>query len=160
VQTTILQPQQLPARPVNPAPPQHTTSSDEANLLQTQEPLFCHFPEAIYVSNLLPTRTPRELDQFKRHCCLQYDTHRQTLLLERPLDHVREITPNALTFENLLWRARTTVAHFGVTEEYFWIRRQVRRHIIDRAILVPAYKVFYAWDSASWHTTILPSNYR
>ena len=149
-------------RPRNPVLRHQTdTSSDEANYLGTQDqPLFCHLPETIYVSEGLPTRKPRELQAFKEHCRLQYEQSRATLVLEQPLNRLREYTTSPLNFQNLLWRSRTTVTYFGIFEEYHWIRRQTRAHVPDRAVLQPAYKVHYTWTDGGWTVTRLPRNHQ
>lgn len=146
-----------PTIPSNPVARQHSTSSDEAHFLETQpRDLHCHLPEAIFVSEQLPTRTPRELDVFKHHCRLQYEQFPQeTLLLASPLTRARDITTSPLNFQNFLWRSKTTLTYFGILEEYQWIRRQQRTNQPDRAILRPAYEVFYPWNETTWKVTLL-----
>ena len=146
-------------RPIAPerratAPP--TTSSEEATFLATDTPFYCYYPESIYVSDHLPTRSPRALQAFKEHCRLQFVQVHQPLLLQQPLERAREITPSPLNFQNLLWRSSVTVSHYGIFEEYHWIRRQQRPHAPDRAILQPAYKVFYGWQTDGWSVSRLP----
>ena len=140
----------------SPTPRQRSTSSEDEDFLDTQVPAYCYYPETIYIGEGLPTRSPRALRAFKHHCRLQYDQSRVTLVLDQPLDHIREFTSSPLNFQNLLWKGRTTVAHFGIFEEYYWIRRQTRPNVPDRAILQPAYKVHYHWNNDSWSVTRLP----
>ena len=100
---------------------QHSMSSEEADFLETHVPAYCYYPENIYLGDALPTRTPRTLQAFKNHCRLQYDQGRVTLVLDQPLDHLREFTSSPLNFQNLLWKGRTTVTHYSIFEEYYWI---------------------------------------
>jgi hypothetical protein len=65
-----------PSRSIAPerhATAQPTTSSEEATFIATEGPYYCYYPESIYVSDHLPTRTPRELHAFKEHCRLQFE---------------------------------------------------------------------------------------
>jgi hypothetical protein len=156
---TFLQPQHR--HQAQPTVRQHSTSSDEIQYLETQPiQLHCYYPEAIYISDHIPTRSPRELTSFKEHCRLQYNAHRTTLILDLPLSRIREFTSNPLNFQNLLWKSRTTVSHFGIHEEYQWIRRQARPDVVERVIWQPAYKVFYAWDQDGWNVSRLPRNHQ
>ena len=151
----------IPVYPQQPAARQHSTSSEEAQFLDTQPTqLHCYYPEAFYIADHVPTRTPRELRQFKEHCRLQYQAQRNTLVLDLPFSRVHEITSNPLNFQNLLWKTHTTLTHFGITEEYQWIRRQIRIGIPDNTILRPAYKVFYPWNTDGWNVSHLPRNHQ
>ena len=38
----------------------------------SDQDLYCHFPEEIYLSSVLPTRTPRELRHFQDQCWRTY----------------------------------------------------------------------------------------
>ncbi len=136
---------------------QTTTSSEEEQLLRTPgNPLYCYYPESIYIADHIPTRKPRELESFKNHCRLQYDTYRLPLEINHPLENIRQITNTPLEFQNLLWCSKVLVTHFGIFEEYQWIRRQFRPNHPERAILQPAYKVFYSWSLDGWSVTRLP----
>lgn len=156
---TLLQPQNT--HRTNPPVHQHSTSSDEAQFLETQpRQLHCYYPEAIYIADHIPTRSPRELTAFKDHCRLQYNVNQTTLVLNHPLSRIREITSNPLNFQNLLWKSRITIDYYGIHEEYQWIRRQTRTGTNDTAIWQPAYRVFYAWVHDGWNITRLPRNHR
>ena len=137
-----------------------STSSEDADFPGAPgAPVFAHYPEAIYVAEDLPTRKPRELRAFREHCRLQYERDRVTLVLDQPLERLREYSTSPLNFQNFLWRSRTTVGYFGITEEYHWIRRQIQRNGPDRAILQPAYRVHYTWNEGGWTVTRLPRNH-
>ena len=160
VQPTLLRPQARPIL-VPPITHQHSTSSEENQYLETQDiQVYCHLPESIYVANHLPTRKPRELTLFKEHCRLQYNAHRQPLVLSHPLERIREITVEPLNFTDFLWKSKTTVSHFGIFEEYQWLRRKERIHHPDHIIWQPAYQVFYAWDSEGWNVSRLVNERR
>ena len=61
-----------------PAPiVEHTSESKETRFVPPRaNKLHCYYPEAIYVSSVLPTRTPLELHKFRQRC--------QILLRESP----------------------------------------------------------------------------
>ncbi len=64
-------------------------SSKEEQLLRTPgNPLYCYYPESIYVADHIPTRKPRELESFKNHCHLQYDTYRLPLEINHPIENI------------------------------------------------------------------------
>ncbi len=88
----------------------------------------------------------------------QYNTYRLPLEITHPIENIWQITNTPLEFQNLLWRSKVLVTHFGIYEEYQWIRRQYRPNYPERAILQPAYKVFYSWTSSSWSVSRLPRN--
>jgi len=155
--------QATPSEPVYPSiqevpvARQHSTSSNEAQFLETQPRQFhCHLPKTIFVSEHLPTRTPRELNVFKNHCYIQQQAHPQeSLVLELPLTLARDITTSPLNFQNLLWKSKTTLSFYRIFEDYCWIRRQQRLNRPDQAILQPAYQVHYKWDQHGWTVTRL-----
>jgi len=75
--------------PQVPLPRQTTTSSEEEQLLRTPgNPLYCYYPESIYVADHIPTRKPRELESFKNHCHLQYNTYRLPLEINHPIENI------------------------------------------------------------------------
>jgi hypothetical protein len=150
-----------PSRSIAPetcATVQPTTSSEEATFIATEGPYYCYYPELICVSDHLPTRSPRELHTFKEHCRLQFQQLQNIIVLHQPLECAREITPSPLNFQNLLWRSTVTVSHYSIYEEYHWIRRHQHPHVLDKAILQPAYKVFYGWNTDGWSVSRLPQN--
>ena len=154
-------PQLATPRTANPPTRRNSTSSDEILFEGAQGvPIVAHYPETIYVSEGLPTRTPRELRAFQEHCRLQYQQNQVTLVLDQPLNRLREIATSPLNFQGFLWRSRTTVTYLGIFEEYCWIRRQVRHHAPDHPILQPAYKVHYKWNEGGWIVTRLPRNHQ
>ncbi len=126
---------------------------DEDDLIPeiSANPLYCHYPEYLYLATTLPTRSPAELTEFLRHCRevlnrnSGIDVH-----LNHPLTEARQITSSALNFENLLWKSRTTVSGAQVIEEYQWIRRLARAHRSDKAYLEPAFRVTYYWNQEGW----------
>jgi hypothetical protein len=118
------------------------------------EPLYCYYPEYLYLGTTLPTRPPRELAQFLAHCRVVLNNNSgHELSLNHPLAELRQISTSALNFENLLFKSRTVVAHSQVIEEYQWIRRLIRAHKTDKAFLEPAYRVTYLWNQEGWTVT-------
>jgi hypothetical protein len=159
--------QALPSEPEFPSirqtlvPPllvrEHSTSSKEARHQRLPEnQAYNHLPEAIYVSDSLPTRKPQELQVFKQHCRLQFNQSQTTIVWNQPLECLREISSSPLNFQNLLWKNRITVTAYRIIEEYHWIRRQIRHNIPDRAILQPAFRVEYWWNESGWTVKCLP----
>ena len=113
--------------------------------------LICYYPEQIYVSSVLPTRTPRELQEFQTHCqYLLTAAGGREIVYTHPLREVLNISTSALNFQNLLWKSRTTVTSAGIEEEYQWIRRRIRQDTVDRPILEPAYNISYPWNDDGW----------
>jgi hypothetical protein len=146
-----------------PAPiVEHTSESEETRFVppRTNE-LHCYYPEAIYVSNVLPTRTPLELHKFRQHCRtrLENSPAQTGLTLSHPLQHSRSITTTPLNFQNYIWRTRTRISQAGIIEEYHWIRRHSQRGRIDKAVLEPAYQIFYDWRAEGWTVTRSPNNH-
>jgi hypothetical protein len=148
-------------RPV-PAPVvEHTSESEETRFVPPRPTeLHCYYPEAIYVSSVLPTRTPLELHEFRQRCrTLLEESPAQTgSTLSHPLQHSRSITTTPLNFQNYIWRTRTRISQVGIIEEYHWIRRHSQRGRIDKAVLEPAYQVFYDWVAEGWTVTRSPNN--
>ena len=125
------------------------------------EPLFCYYPEYLYIGATLPTRPPQELAEFLRHCRVVLNNNSGLdVNLNHPLTEARQITTSALNFENLLWKSRTLVSASQVIEEYQWIRRLVRAHKADKAFLDPAYRVTYLWNQEGWTVTRFFANPR
>ena len=118
--------------------------------------LNCHFPEEIYVSSVLPTRTPRELRHFQQHCFDIYQ-HQEGLdvVFDQGLNRIRQITSSPLVFRNLLWKMKTTLSISGIEECYCWIRRQNKANGGARVNLEPAVKVTYNWSDYGWTVTRL-----
>ncbi|KAH9983006.1 hypothetical protein BJV77DRAFT_967025 [Russula vinacea] len=120
--------------------------------------LHCHYPEKIYLSSVLPTRTPRELQGFQHHCQEQYRTGSgQEFVYEFSLRDLREITTSALNFQNLLYRNQVILTASGIIEYYARIRRNTRVNSTDTAYLEPAYEVSYTWNQSSWVVTQIES---
>ena len=120
--------------------------------------LHCHYPEKIYLSSVLPTRTPRELRGFQHHCQEQYRTGAgQEFVYEFSLRDLREITTSALNFQNLLYRNQVILTASGIIEYYTRIRRNTRVNSTDTAYLEPAYEVSYTWNQNSWVVTQIES---
>ncbi|KAN0128680.1 hypothetical protein V8E53_013499 [Lactarius tabidus] len=53
-----------------------------------------------------------------------------------------------LNFQDFLWRSLILVTEAGITEEYQWIIRQVHPHLADKAVLQPAYRIDYSWNTS------------
>ena len=125
------------------------------------EPLYCYYPEYLYIGATLPTRPPQELSEFLRHCRTVLNNNSGVEVnLNHPLNEARQITTSALNFENLLWKSRTIVSSAQVIEEYQWIRRLIRAHKTDKAFLDPAYRVTYLWNQEGWTVTRFFANPR
>jgi hypothetical protein len=71
------------------------------------------------------------------------------------LDESRNVTTSPLHFENLLWRYAIILHDQGITEEYYWIKHDRKRHRPDHPRLEPAYAVNYPWTGTTWTTTQL-----
>ena len=140
----------------------HTPLYYEAHpvIIPTQE-LHCYYPQEIYLSSVLPTRTPRELRYLQDHCWKLYThaTHPQTRFTHS-IDESYRITTSPLHFQNLLWRYITSFHDTGITEEYYWIKRSTRHNLPDRPYLEPAYSVFYPWIGTYWKVTQLDRRQR
>ena len=145
-----------------PAPVvEHSSESEEVRFVPTRaNELNCYYPEALYVSSVLPTRTPLELNEYRLHCrTLLRDSPNQTgVTLSHPLHHSRSITTSPLNFSNYLWRTRTRIGQVGIIEEYHWIRRHSRRGQVEKAVLEPAYQVSYNWTTEGWTVIRSPTN--
>ena len=113
--------------------------------------LHCYFPNNLYISSVLPTRTPRELRYFQDHCWKQYkDPQYPRTHFVFGLDESRQITTSPLHFQNLLWRYSTVLHDKGISEEYYWIKRDRQPGRPDRPRLEPAYTVTYPWVGTHW----------
>jgi hypothetical protein len=110
--------------------------------------------EGLYVSSVLPTRTPRDLQNFQHHCWNIYHTQPRTNYIHG-LNESRQITTSPLHFENLLWRYTSVLFKSGITEEYYWIKRDHHRGRPDRPCLEPAYSITYPWVGTNWKVTQL-----
>jgi hypothetical protein len=113
--------------------------------------LYCYYPEAIYLSSVLPTRTPRELRHFQEHCFRIYQ-HQEGLdiVYEHGINRIRQITTSPLNFQGLLWKSKTTLSIGGITEYYCWIRRHTRANNVAHVNLEPAYQIDYDWTESLW----------
>ena len=140
-----------PARDNLPHVPYNQVSVHQIPV-QTQD-LHCHYPEEIFVSSVLPTRTPRELRYFQDHCWnIFQNCNGQESAFSHDLEKSRQITTSPLHFQNLLWRSRVIVNSDGIVEEYYWIKRRTRPDRPDRPYLEPAYSVISPWFGSFWHT--------
>jgi hypothetical protein len=122
---------------------------------------YPYLPEEIYLSSVLPTRTPRELRNFQEHCWSIYQ-HQEGLdvIYDQGINRIRGITSSPLHFQNLLWRSRTTLNLEGITECYCWIRRKIRPANTDRVYLEPAYQVNTPWSEFQWTVSRLQQHPR
>jgi len=145
-------------------PPTRTlveVDEDDISSEPLTEPLYCHYPEYLFLSTTLPTRNPPELAEFLRHCRHVFNNNSGIdVHLNHPLTETRQITTSALNFEGLLWKSRTVVVTAQVIEEYQWIRHLARAHRSDKAYLEPAYKVTYYWNQEGWTVTRFFGNAR
>ena len=137
---------------------QHRTPPpiDAHQIPATSQELHLHIPEDLYVSSVLPTRTPRELRHFQDHCWKIFAKHnRRPCHFFHGLDESRRITTSPLHFLNFLWRAAIIVDDHGITEEYHWIKRRTISHRPDIPYLQPAYAITYPWTGLFWKVTQL-----
>jgi hypothetical protein len=119
--------------------------------MPAHQELHCYYPEEIYLSSVLPTRTPRELRHFQEHCFRIYQ-HQEGLniVYEHGINRIRQVTTSPLNFQGLLWKSKTTLSIGGITKYYCWIRRHTRTNNVARVNLEPAYQVSYDWTESSW----------
>ena len=138
---------------------ERVTDSEESHYVPVQaNELHCHYPEKIYLSSVLPTRTPQELRNFQQHCQARYQSGSgQEFVYEFHLQDLREITTSALNFQNLLYRNQVILTASGIIEYYARIRRNMRVNSTDTAYLEPAYEVLYTWNQSSWVVTQIES---
>jgi hypothetical protein len=153
-----------PERPLPPTPQEpveirgQVTSAYRASpqeevhqITPPHQELYCYYPEEIYLSSVLPTRTPRELRHFQEHCFRIYQ-HQEGLdiVYEHGINRIRQITTSPLNFQGLLWKSKTTLSIGGITEYYCWIRRHTRANNVARVNLEPPYQVDYDWTESLW----------
>ena len=138
---------------------ERTTNSEENHYVPVQaHALHCHHPEKIYLSSVLPMRTPRELQEFQQHCQSQYQEESgQEFVYEFSLRDLREITTSMLNFQNLLYRNQVIFTASGITKYYAHIKRNMCVHSMDTAYLEPVYEVLYTWTQSSWVVTQIES---
>jgi hypothetical protein len=106
--------------------------------------LYSYYPEDLYLSSVLPTRTPTEIGEFLSHCRAEYnESSGQEMIHYHNLANVRQITTSVLHFQNLLLRTCIIVNGAGIIEEYACIKRHNCANALDKAYLEPAYKVQY-----------------
>jgi hypothetical protein len=113
-----------------------------------------YYLEGLYVSSVLPTRTPRDLRDFQHHCWNIYHAQPRTNYIHR-LDESHQITTSPLHFKNLLWRYATILFNTRIVEEYYWIKRDHRQGCPDRPRLESAYSITYPWVGTHWKVTQL-----
>lgn len=111
-------------------------------------------PDRLFLSTVLPTRSPRALRTFIDECWrlfyASFSANQAPLIIQHPLDEINAITTSPLHFQNLLWRSQIILTEDGITEEYSWIRRQTRPDYPDRPYLDPVFRVYYAWTNNGW----------
>jgi hypothetical protein len=73
------------------------------------------------------------------HCQLQFIVAQSAIWWNKPLELLQDIMSSLLNFQDFLWRSLILVTEACITEEYQWIRRQVRPCLADKAVLQPAY---------------------
>lgn len=141
---------------------EQSSSSEEIlhRLPSRARELHSYYPETIYVSSTLPTRSSQEITEFLTHSRILFqDRAARDVVINHPLEKAYEITTSPLNFQNLLWKAKVTISTSGIYEEYSWIRRRPNATRPDRAILVPAYSVQYQWNTESWTVTCVPNRH-
>jgi hypothetical protein len=136
---------QAPVAPP-PAPPPDDTHENPV------DPRYLHhyYPEELYVSSVLPTRTPRELRHFQDHCWSIYQQRGIPCSITHGLDESRRITSSPLHFRNLLWRTVISFDKKGITELYYRITTYPRSNYPALPCLDPAYSVTYPWVGIFW----------
>ena len=92
----------------------------------TTERLYHYRPEEIYISSVLPTRTPREVRHFQTNCWNILQENHGPCSFAHNLDDVRKITANPLDFQGLLLRASVNVGPTEINEFYYRIKRSTR----------------------------------
>jgi hypothetical protein len=152
--------QPVPVRAHLPPPPVTTvvdpsSSSEEAHrTFGRGTELHCFYPENIYVSSVIPTRNPQELQNYLSHCRTQYEAHSGIeVIFKHELRESYTITTSPLNFQNLLWRTSIVLTGSGIVEEYCRICGRTSASVPDRAILIPVYNVTYGWISDGWTVT-------
>jgi hypothetical protein len=111
------------------------------------EEFYCRLPEEVYVSSVLPTRTPRELRHFQQYCWDIYQRSGEIdYAFHQGLNRIHIITTSPLNFANLLWKSKVVLSIHGIVEYYCWIRRRSSAHHPTRASLEPAYQVNTDWN--------------
>ena len=79
-------------------------SSDKIIFTSRDQVLYCYLPEQLYISSIIPTRSPQELQEFKNHCFSIFEsTNHQPVQRTHTLQEVRQLAPSPLNFEGLLW---------------------------------------------------------
>jgi hypothetical protein len=153
---SIQQPYQNPTRSQHRhhTPPQAPpTQSSAHHIPVVSQDLHSYYPEELFISSVLPTRTPRELRKFQDHCWKIFQQRQQSCSFAHTLDDSRRITTSPLHFQNLLWRGTISFEPQGITELYYRIKRLTRPDYPDRPFLEPAYSVTYPWVGIYWSVT-------
>jgi hypothetical protein len=118
--------------------------------IEAQE-INAFYPEQIYISSVIPTRSPVELREFRNHCTqLLHTQNDPTVLIKHNLREILQITTSALHFQNLLWRGAIEISGNNITEQYSRIRRHTLQGRPDRANLEPAFQVVYYYGREEW----------
>ena len=148
------QPREWIHREFRPVIERTTDSKANHNIPVQAQELHCHYPEKIYLSSVLPTRTPRELREFQHYCRDKHD--RQSgleVIYSHSLYDLWEITTSPLNFQNLLYRTHIILTSSGIIKIYAHIKRNPCAQSTDQAYLKPVYEVSYTWATNSWVTT-------
>ena len=124
--------------------------SAQAQPTTTTERLYHYRPEEIYISSVLPTRTPREVRHFQTNCWNILQENHGPCSFAHNLDDVRKITANPLDFQGLLLRASVNVGPTEINEFYYRIKRSTRPGHRDRPYLEPVYRVSYPYVGVRW----------
>ena len=131
----------------------HTVTAQEGihQIATPNQGFHPYLPEEIYVSSVIPTRTPRELRHFQNHCRHQYEGQEEfSLVYDHGINRIHQITTSALHFNGLLWKSKITLSTSSITEYYCYIRRLTRPGNINRVNLEPAFQVQYPWEEFGW----------
>ena len=145
-----------PVRRAPPTPRSGPSSGDEVVIIPGAEvPVTApHYPEHIFLSKSLPTRSSGELRHFKEHCSyLWHQANRAPIELTHELLRIQDITTSPLQFQHYLWKYKVRVDGEGIVETYALIKKRVWNNAPDRAYLEPAYTVSYPWHRTQWTTT-------
>ena len=109
------------------------------------------YPEQIYITSVIPMRSPAVLREFRHHCITQLmNQTQQSHLCDHDLREIDHITTSTLHFQNLLWRQSVNITHNNITESFSWIRRCHLQGRPDQAYLEPAYQVTYLYGRNEW----------
>jgi hypothetical protein len=143
-----------PVIPTQPFASPLVESPDSADLRNTD--LHCYLPEQSFLALNLPTRSRRELIEFKNYCTQAWHqrlTH--FIVYKHPLKEISDFAISPAEFEGYLWKTRVVLTQSSITEEYS--RIQLRRHQgrPDTIRLKPAYTIAYPWNNGHWTINVV-----